>query len=501
MKPQNVVMYTRVSSKEQALGFSIAAQATLIREYCAKKELRIVAEFSDDESAKTGGTRTQFRKMVDFIKKRPDCRRIVVEKLDRAYRNLRDYILLDELDLDLHLVKDGEIMSQSSTSSQRLMHGIRVLFARSVSENISEEASKGMRQKAVEGGWPSGAPLGYTNVPEKCGIAPDENTAPIVRELFQRAAHGVSLRVLTRYAKDATLTGKRGGELSRATVAKLLQNPLYYGEFLWKSERYTGIYEPLIERALFDRVQDALHCRSKPKVRKYDFTFAGLLRCETCNGLLSGDMKRKASGKVFTYYSCGGRNDCRTFYREELFEAETLRTLQALQLGPKTRAWIAGEIEGWLGRATATRRADAERLTARIADLEQKRRKAGDEVLKPGADEHFWRMRLGEFGLELAELTTRRADLAATLDPTALRLAAARPLELLETAADQYLTKSPAERRRLLAGLVSNYRVGRGTISMQMRSPFHILARGAETGNWRPQRDSNPCWRRERALS
>jgi site-specific DNA recombinase len=499
MPQQQVVIYTRVSSKEQALGFSIAAQASLIREYCEKKGLRIIAEFSDDESAKTGGTRTEFRQMVEFIKKHPDCRTVVVEKLDRAYRNLADYLTLDQLDLELHLVKDGEVMSKTSTSSQRLMHGIRVLFARSVSENIAEEASKGMRQKAVEGGWPSFAPLGYKNVDDKCGIAPDA-TAAIVRDLFLRAEQGVSLRLLTRDAKDAGLTGKRGGPLAKATVAKLLQNPLYYGEFVWKGERYIGSYEPIIDKGLFDRVQDALHSRSKPKLNKYTFTFAGLLRCEVCDGLLSGDMKRKGE-KTYIYYSCGGRQGCRAFYREELFETETLRALRSLQLGPKTRDWITGEIDGWLLKGIAAKRRDGERLAARIEEIERKLRQAYDDKLAGMIDEEFFRARSADWRADLADLKFRRADLAVSIDPAAVRAAAARPLELLETAADQYLTRKPGERRRLLAGLVSNYRVGTGTLSMQMRSPFDILARGVETGDWRPQRDSNPCWRRERALS
>ena len=481
------VIYTRVSSKEQALGFSINAQLALTRAYCGEQGFQIVREFSDDESARTGGTRTEFRLMLDYLEKHPDRRTVVVEKLDRAYRNLKDYIVLDEMEgLELHLIKDREVITKGNTGSQqRLVHAIKVVIARSVSENIAEEAAKGMRQKAIEGGWPSYAPLGYKNVDAKCGIAPDE-TAPIVRELFIRAAEGVSLRTLTRYAKDHLgLKGKRGGPLAKATIAKTLGNPLYYGEFVWKGDRYVGVYEPLIDKALFDRVQDALHGRSKAKMNKHTFTFAGLLRCETCGGLLSGDMKRKGSN-TYIYYSCAGRKGCRVFYREEVFDAETLRALRALNIGPKTREWIAAEIDGWLACGVAARQREAARLTARIEEIERKLRQAYDDKTAGELDLDLWRTWSAEWRSELADLKFRRAELSGAFDPAAVRLAAARPLELLQTAADQYLTKSPAERRRLLAGLVSNYRVGRVSVSIEMRSPFDLIARGAETGDWRP---------------
>ena len=63
------------------------------------------------------------------------------------------------------------------------MHGIKVLMAKNYVDNLSEETSKGMREKAEQGIWPSYAPLGYLNADTngKRHIVLDSETAPLIR--------------------------------------------------------------------------------------------------------------------------------------------------------------------------------------------------------------------------------------------------------------------------------------------------------------------------------
>ena len=61
------------------------------------------------------------------------------------------------------------ILSEDSRSSEKFMHGIRVLMAKNYIDNLSEEATKGLREKASQGIWPSMAPLGYLNCAREDG--------------------------------------------------------------------------------------------------------------------------------------------------------------------------------------------------------------------------------------------------------------------------------------------------------------------------------------------
>ncbi|HZP16750.1 MAG TPA: recombinase family protein, partial [Terriglobales bacterium] len=140
-------------------------------------------EFVDVETAKQAG-RTGFGEMLAFLRKDKSCRILLVEKTDRLYRNLKDWVTLDELDLEIHLVKENIVISQDSRSSEKFMHGIKVLMAKNYIDNLSEETKKGMLEKARQGIWPSYAPLGYMNVMGADGkrtIAPNPELAPVIR--------------------------------------------------------------------------------------------------------------------------------------------------------------------------------------------------------------------------------------------------------------------------------------------------------------------------------
>src|ERR1700736_3544836 len=142
------VLYARVSSKEQEQeGYSIQAQLTLLREYAAQERLDILQEVVDVETAKIAG-RHSFNAMLAFLKKHPTCRTLIVEKTDRLYRNLKDWVTIDDYGLEIHFPKENVIIGPESRSSEKFLHGIKVLMAKNYVENLGEEASKGMREKA-----------------------------------------------------------------------------------------------------------------------------------------------------------------------------------------------------------------------------------------------------------------------------------------------------------------------------------------------------------------
>jgi site-specific DNA recombinase len=160
---REAVIYARVSSKDQERErFSIPAQLKFLREYALKNDFHICQEFIDVETAKTAG-RKQFGEMLQFFSRNPNCRILIVEKTDRLYRNFRDCVTLEDLDVEIHLPKEGQIISKNSKSQAKLMHGIQLVVARNFIENLKEEVKKGMREKAEQGVYPSRPPLGYQN--------------------------------------------------------------------------------------------------------------------------------------------------------------------------------------------------------------------------------------------------------------------------------------------------------------------------------------------------
>ena len=158
-----VVIYARVSSKEQEKeGFSIPAQLKLLRGYAAGHRFTVIEEFVDVETARRTG-RPGFTTMVEFFKKQQKAkgsgnnrRTLLVEKTDRLYRNLKDWVTLDDLDLEIHFVKENVVLAHDSRSSEKFMPASRSSWLRTTSIICQRKPVKGCWRKPSKG---SGRPL------------------------------------------------------------------------------------------------------------------------------------------------------------------------------------------------------------------------------------------------------------------------------------------------------------------------------------------------------
>src|ERR1019366_1965231 len=284
--PTKAVLYARVSSKEQEKdGFSIPAQQKLLRQYALDNRIFISHEFTDIETAKRSG-RSGFTEMLSFLKRNSTCRAILVEKTDRLYRNLKDWVTIDGLDVEVHFVKEGVVLSSDSRSSEKFVHGIKVLMAKNYIDNLSEETRKGMLEKAEQGLWPSFAPLGYRNVAGPAGkrvVEPDPVLATIITRMFEWYASGqYSLVQVTKMAQAEGMVFRKSNDpVPKATVHKILRNRIYTGKFDWDGKTYSGVHVPLVTSDLWEHVQAVLDRRFANRHRKvkHDFAFSGLISC------------------------------------------------------------------------------------------------------------------------------------------------------------------------------------------------------------------------------
>ena len=317
-RTRDAVKYGRVSSKEQEKeGFSIPAQWKLLDQYAKAEGLRVAREFVDVETAKKPG-RSGFDDMVKFLKRSSSVRVLLVEKTDRLYRNLKDYVTIDELDLETHFVKESVVLSKDSRSSEKFMHGIKVLMAKNYIDNLSEETKKGMLEKAEQAIYPSFAPLGYRNVMGPNGkriIEPDPDVAPIIVQIFEWYATGqCSIADITERVRQAGLVSRGPRKpISKSNINNVLRKRIYTGDLDWNGKTYRGSHQPLIPTGIFDRVQEILDGRytSRQKVAKHEFAFSGLVNCGHCGCALVAEKKK---GKYVYYHCTGNKGKCQEPY-------------------------------------------------------------------------------------------------------------------------------------------------------------------------------------------
>ncbi len=344
-KAKSAVILTRVSTREQEEGYSIDAQVHRLREYCKRKNLRIIETFRIIESS-TICHRKQFMEIIKFAKKQKEPVAIVADKVDRIQRSFQEYPILDPLikegKIELHFNTEGYVIHKDSISQERLMWSIGVVMAQSYVDSMRDNINRAIAQKLRNGEWISKAPIGYKNIRKEGGrgdIILDQDRAPLVRRLFEHYSTGnCSLLEMTRFAKSIGLRNSAGkqNDLTTSHIHKMLQNPFYHGVMRIESmkQELPHRYEPIIEKSLFDRCREVMHgkTRNRSCYRGKDFVFRGILRCAVTGRVITAEThsKKYANGGTgqWTYLAAfDPENPARKIW---VREDEILREVEAI---------------------------------------------------------------------------------------------------------------------------------------------------------------------------
>lgn len=328
----NCLIYLRVSTKEQAEtdgkeGYSIPAQREACLRYIKERGWNFVDEFVDRGESARSSLRPQLQELLSRVKKDPSIDAVVVHKIDRLARNLEDHVAIKAILKRKDVALFSVVENIEDSASGRLIEGIHALMAEFYSSNLAMEVKKGINQKVKLGGWPTKAPLGYKNIKLKiegreiATVTPDEEKAPLIQLAFKLYATGEYS--LSELLETLTDKGLRGGDtkaysgkpISKSHLASLLQNKFYIGIVPWKGLEVEGRHERLIDKDLFETVQEVLkaHDQAGERKRKHPHYLRGTLYCGECGSRLSSST---AKGQ-YTYFYCLGQkrhNGCKQQY-------------------------------------------------------------------------------------------------------------------------------------------------------------------------------------------
>ena len=487
---KKAVIYARVSSKEQEQGFSIDAQLNLTRKYARTHQFTIVKEFAQSESAKAAG-RKQFGAMLQFLRENPDCRVIIVEKTDRLSRNLHDFVavedFVEELNAEVHLIKEGQIIKSQGKSQDRLVQGIFALLARNYVLNMQEEIQKGQLVKAEKGQYPGRAPFGYAHDRATRTIVADLKRGPVVTLMFNLyGTGGYTIPSLRKVIRETS-----GETISRSYCHKILKSRFYVGMFSWRGLEYKGTHPALIDGTTFERVQKVISGRNVNKSRRIDgrFPYRGLgLKCTSCGCAITAERH-----KGHDYYRCSFGHGWHEFkyMRGEYLSKLLGDVLQGIRLPEDVVQRIGDWVEADYATVDEKRGEQISKLNQRLSALRTRMKKAYRDKFETNIDEKFWaenwnewveEERTVEAALESLQ-QSRKGDPAFSLQ---------KVLELAQNAHSLYLTGTDTERAELLREVLSNCHTDGVSLSPIYKKPFEIIFQRGQNEEWRRGRDSNP---------
>lgn len=301
------VIYARFSSSNQREE-SIEGQIRECTEFAERNGYEIIKEYTD--KALTGRTdrRPGFQQMIADSEKR-QFKAVIVWKMDRFARNRYDSAMYKH-----RLKKNGVKLVYARESVPEGAEGIILEsvmegFAEYYSANLAENVKRGNYDSALQHKTLGKRVLGLRKAPDGT-FEIDPVTEPVIKRIFAEYDAGKAMIDICAGLNADGFRTVNGGKFNKSSLGKLLKNEKYIGTYKFGDICDENVIPPIIEKALFDRVQKRLsqnaHSpRSNATVR---FLLTGKLFCGHCGEQMTGDSGTSSShGHVYRYYTCNNR--------------------------------------------------------------------------------------------------------------------------------------------------------------------------------------------------
>lgn len=287
----SALLYIRVSTDKQAKQtYNLPTQLAKLQAFCSRKNLSVLKEFVDTDSARTDA-RPQFQAMLEFCRKnRSKVSHVVVADLSRLARNVVDQgttiAELSQLGITLVSVDEPNIDGTAAGKlSANLLGAMNQFFSDSLSERIRYRMKAGFEA----GRFLHYAPIGYLNIDKN--LVRDPERAPFVQKAFELFASGsyATGDAVLKLITSMGLKTRRGSPITKQSFARMLSNPIYAGWIVSGEDRVRGTHEALISDDLFQKVQERSNGKSSPhKSINEDFPLRGVVICAACSKKITG---------------------------------------------------------------------------------------------------------------------------------------------------------------------------------------------------------------------
>ncbi len=494
------VALARVSSREQEReGFSLDIQEDALRQYAKSHDGKIVRLFKIAETASKTEERKTFREVIAFAKKHcMELDGLLVYKVDRAARNLFDFVEIERLESEYDVPFICVSQPTENNPAGRMMRRTLANMASFYTEQQSVDVREGLARRVREGWFIGLAPYGYRNVrKEGRGIVEvDPVASDNVKRIFQLFAYANHTldtldTLVDKLADEGRQFRPSTPKFPRSSVHNILKDRAYIGEIEHKGQWYPGKHAPLVDRATWDRVQGLLGGHI---YQSHDLTYGGQrLVCGHCGHPITGEVKTKktkAGPKQYIYYRCVYYNKG-DHPRIRLPEAELDR--QVLEVFASMRI-EDDDVRDWFRMVLASQTKDSQdeskaqrsELTRQESLLVAQQDRLLDMRLQDELDQDSYAAKQTQLRDRLASIKLQRDAIDRAHDETADL--ASKVFELSQTLTEKWVSADCFEKRRILEIVFLNCTLDDVSLVPTIRKPFDVLAKGLISKNSRDDR-------------
>jgi DNA invertase Pin-like site-specific DNA recombinase len=474
---KKVYGYIRVSTFKQGTGVSLQEQKDAIIRYAEKHNLDIIEWFEEQETAAKQG-RPLFNMMIKQVKT-GKASGVIIHKIDRSARNLKDWALLGDLideGIEIHFAHESLDLE---TRGGRLAADIQAVIASDYIRNLQEEAKKGLYGRLKQGIYPFHAPVGYRNNGRGKNKTIDPVMGPLVKRAFQLyATEKYNLRTLQRTMKELGLKNREGHSVNVNSLSLILNNPFYTGVMRVKAKSFPGGHEPLITSDLYFKVKDILRGKTNTKKLKNNFLFSRSVKCSNCNYSLIGE---KVKGYI--YYRCHTKICPTKCIREELIEKMLIKEIGSMRLHPHENEMLLKLLEETEVLSLNQSAGFESSIDLQLERASLKLERLTDAFVEGVIDKEQFNIKKEQVLIEIQSLKNHSSKIS--VDKQIIFRKAKYFLELIKSLKNIYFNAIPEEKRKILKLTTSNFSADRKKLTISMKSPYSELLNYA---------NSSQCW-------
>jgi DNA invertase Pin-like site-specific DNA recombinase len=480
------VALARVSSREQEReGFSLAVQEEALRRYATSTAGEIVKLFRIAETASQSDERKAFRELIAYAKKHcAELDGLLFYKVDRAARNLYDYVELERLESEYDVPFISVSQPTDNNPAGRMMRRTLANMASFYTEQQSVDVREGIARRVQEWWFANRGPYGYRNVRTegRSMVELDPLPAANVRRLFHLFAYEpLTLdRLAERLHTEGLMFRPSMSRFPRSSLHAILRDRAYLGEIEFRGQWYPGKHEPLVDRSTWERVQVLL---GGHVYHAHELTYAGeAVRCGHCGHPITGERKTKrtkSGHRSYVYYRCARYNTPghpRTRVTESDIDRQVLALFDRMRIDDGVRDWFRAVLRSQTHDAQQESVARRIELTRQVSLTVEQQDRLLNLRIDDQIDEPTFARKQTELRDRLAKLKLQLEALDRSHDETADL--ASKVFELSQTLRQQWLTADYTAKRRILEIVCLNCRLDDTTLICQIRKPFDVLAEG-----------------------
>ena len=470
-------LYARKSTEdEERQIMSIEAQLVELEEFAKRENIEIVEKFIESKSAKKPG-REIFNKMMSKVYTTKEPVGILAWHPDRLARNSIDGGQIIYC-IDTEKIASLRFPTFWFEPTPQGLFMLQVAFGQSkyYSDNLSENVKRGIRQKLRRGEWCTLAPFGYVNNPKTRNIEPEETKSRIIAKVFEEFASGnYNLRTIAERLSFWGLVSKTGKLLCKASIMRILTSKAYLGIIEHNGECFEGSFPAIVSKATFDKVQEVLKLRARPRHSKksHGFPFVGLFRCGECGAMITAQYAKK----TYRYYRCTKRlGHCSQSYLSELQLAEQLKQeLSKVALCEDWKEKMIAQVEIWEKEAKSSSHIFVQNLEGKIKTSDEKLDKLINAFLDGDIEKDTYLKKKEELIETKKDLCGQKSDFGRKgnnwIEPLKEWIFSAHQAEKLAFSNDLHEMKSFVKK------IGTNHQLFNKKMSFQFKAPFNILLR------------------------